>query len=318
VTPRPSRGSAGVVGAGVMGLTTAIVAQEAGYRVTVYADRATMETTSAKAAASFKPTILEREEIEGRVLGPSWERFERVTCEAPEAGVRMHVHWEASSSPLPAPWYLGVMREPTYHEGLAVPGDYPYAWRYQTFFVDTPVFLPWLVGSFEAAGGLFAPPRQFTSLDELAGLPHDVVFNCTGLGARELCADENVIPVRGQIAVVGPQPQMDWSIKHDGFYVYPRKDDTVLGGTSEEDVWDDQPESSTIEALVHANQRILPHLKVSDVVRSYAGLRPYRVHGLRIEAESVDGKLVVHNYGHGGAGITLSWGSALEAVGLSL
>ena len=316
--PQPLRGSAGVIGAGVIGLTTAIVAQEAGYQVTIYADKTTMETTSAKAAASFKPTILERQHLEGRVLAPSWDRFEQIARDAPDAGVRMHVHWEASSTPFAAPWYLYVMRNPTYHEEPDVPGGYPYGWRYETFFVDTAVFLPWLVDRFKAHGGAFAPRRGYTSLHEVATLPHDVVFNCTGLGARTLCADANVIPVRGQIAIVGPRPDLDWSIKHDAFYIYPRTYDTVLGGTSEANVWDERPESSAIEALVQANQRIMPELKASDVVRTYAGLRPYRVHGLRIEAEAIDGTLVVHNYGHGGAGITLSWGSALEAVSLAM
>jgi glycine/D-amino acid oxidase-like deaminating enzyme len=208
------------------------------------------------------------------------------------------------------------MGGPTFHEEPDIPGGYPFGWRFSTFFVDTPIFLPWLVGHLAAAGGEMAPPRRFASLEELAGLPHDIVFNCTGLGARALCEDHAVTPVRGQIAVVGPQPAMDWSIKHDTFYVYPRRDDTVLGGTNEADVWEERTDAETIAAILRANQRILPHLQPSDVRRTYAGLRPYRAGGMRVEVESVAGTPIVHNYGHSGAGITFSWGSAREAVGL--
>jgi D-amino-acid oxidase len=310
------RGSAGVVGAGVIGLTTAIVAQAAGFGVTLYSELATMATTSAKAAASVKPTMFEWSEAAQRMLERSWESFAEIAAQSPEAGVRTHVHWEASDLPTAAPWYLRVMGDPTFHEQPEIPGGYPFGWRFCTFFVDTPIFLPWLVAHFQAAGGETAPPCRFASLEEFAALPHDVVFNCTGLGARALCDDHALTPVRGQIAVVGPHPEMDWSIKHDTFYVYPRRDDTVLGGTNEADVWDEATVPETIGAILRANQRILPHLRPSDVRRTYAGLRPYRAGGMRVEVQSLDGKPIVHNYGHGGAGITFSWGSAREAVGL--
>jgi D-amino-acid oxidase len=208
------------------------------------------------------------------------------------------------------------MGDPVSCERPEVPGGYAYGWRYTTFFVDTPVYLPWLVARYQAGGGKLHSPRRFAALDELAALPHDVVFNCTGLGARDLCADDAVRPVRGQIAVVGPHPEMDWSIKHEGFYVYPRRDDTVLGGTTEADVWDEVTEVEAIDRIIEGNQCILPDLRRSDIRRTYAGLRPFRDGGARIECESVPGMPIVHNYGHGGAGVTLSWGSAREAVAL--
>ncbi len=311
-----ARGSAGVVGAGVIGLTTAILAQQAGFHVTVYAERPTGETTSAKAAASFKPAEIEYNELANRILFASWDEFASTARDFREAGVRKRLHWEASSSPIPAPWYLDVMEDPAPAERPEVPGGYPFAWSYRTFFIDTPIFLPWLVDRLHAADGELTQTRVFKSLDELAALQHDVVFNCTGLGARELCVDDAVAPVRGQIVVVGSQPEMDWSIKHDGFYVYPRRNDTVLGGTSEIGIWEETAENGAVETILRANQRILPRLKASDVRRVYAGLRPFRAGGIRIELEQRNGRPIVHNYGHGGAGVTLCWGSAREAVGL--
>jgi glycine/D-amino acid oxidase-like deaminating enzyme len=134
------------------------------------------------------------------------------------------------------------------------------------------MFLPWLSAQFRQAGGVFSIVSPFRSLGELASLPHDVVFSCTGLGARALCDDDRLFPVKGQIVVVGPQPDMDWSIKHDGFYVYPRRSDTVLGGTHEPDIWDEQAVRGTIDTILRANQRILPNLRHSDIRDAYAGL----------------------------------------------
>ncbi len=310
-----TRGTAAVVGAGVIGLTTAVVAQEAGFQVTVYTDRPPTHTTSTKAAASVKPTDVPFDERTLRVLAASWEDFARLTATEPAAGVRKHVHWEAASAPIPRPWYLDIMEQVREVQRPDVPGGYAFAWAFETFFVDTPIFLPWLVDRMMAAGGRLRS-LAFRSLDELAALPYDVVFNCTGLGARALCGDEGLTPVRGQIVLVGPQRDMDWSIRHDGFYVYPRRGDTVLGGTNEHGMWDEIAESGTIQTILRASLRILPHLTPADIVGTYAGLRPFRAGGIRIEAEERNGRTIVHNYGHAGAGITLSWGSAREAVGL--
>jgi D-amino-acid oxidase len=299
----------------VIGLTTAAVAQEAGFRVTVYTDRPPTHTTSTKAAASVKPTDVPFDERTLRVLATSWEEFARIATDYPAAGVRKHVHWEASSATIPRPWYLDVMEHARQVERPDVPGGYAFAWSFETFFVDTPIFLPWLTDRLAAAGGELRM-QTFQSLDELAALPHDVVFNCTGLGARALCGDEAMAPVRGQIVLVGPQPNMDWSIRHDGFYVYPRRSDTVLGGTNEPGMWEETAESGTIQTILRASLRILPHLTPADIQGSYAGLRPFRAGGIRIEPEQRGGRTIVHNYGHAGAGITLCWGSAREAVGL--
>jgi D-amino-acid oxidase len=208
------------------------------------------------------------------------------------------------------------VEDPAACERPEVPGGYEFGWRYRTFFIDTSIFLSWLAVRFETAGGLLAPPRRFLALEELGHLPHDVVFNCTGLGARTLCGDDAVAPVKGQIVVVAPRPDMDWSITHDGFYVYPRRNDTILGGTWEADVWDEGVEHGAIEAILRANQRLLPELKPPDVRASYAGLRPYRAGGIRLDVQSVGTRTIVHNYGHAGAGITLCWGSARAALGL--
>ncbi len=310
--------TAAVVGAGVIGLTTAITAQEAGFRVAVYSDRATSDTSSARAPASFKPAEVVYNDVAHEMVDASRQAYERILFEAPGvSGVRKQTHWEAGSALIEPPDFLQVMEEVEALERPDIPGGYAFAWRFKTFFIDTTLFLPWLAQRFRRNGGSFVDLLEaFHSLEELAGLPHDIVFNCTGLGSRSLCGDERLVPVKGQIVLVDPQPDMNWSIKADGFYVYPRRYDTVLGGTVEWNVGDDQAESGTVDAIVRANKRILPHLKATSIRGAYGCLRPYRSAGVRVELGYIDGKPIIHNYGHGGSGFTLCWGSARRALQL--
>lgn len=312
--------SLGVVGAGVIGLSTAVLALRRGHAVTLYADALPLETTSAKAAASFKPHEVVLNDLALDMLARAWTHFDELAANPGAAcGVRRHKHWEASSSPLPAQTYLTVMEDLETHVAPDVPGGYRYGRSYTTFFIDIPVYLPWLHGEFTRLGGqLVHLSRRYDALAELAGLSHDVVFNCTGLGARLLCQDVSVYPIKGQTAIVGPRVDMDWSISGDGFYVYPRSTDTVIGGTAEYHNYSETNDWIALSLLVRANRRVLPDLKESSIVRSAAGLRPYREHSVRVELQNVAGRRIVHHYGHGGAGITLSWGSAELALELAL
>lgn len=307
-----------VLGAGIVGLATALTAQAAGHPVTLYTDRPYGATTSAKAAASFKPVEVAYNELAHTMLLASWEEFDRQVHDFPEwqHGVRMHTHWEAFTKPRAYPPYREVVRSFAELEGSGIPGRYPYAWRYRTFFVDITVYLGWLMNRFAEQGGrVVRLAEPLGDLGEVARLPVDVVFNCTGGGARALCDDPLVRPIKGQVLLTGPTPAMDWSISADGFYVYPRRFDTVLGGTTEVDVESETVDEAAVQKLIEGNRRILPHLNAAAVTRRYAGLRPYREGSVRLEAEQVNGTTIVHNYGHGGAGVTLCWGSARMAAG---
>jgi D-amino-acid oxidase len=318
MSPRAER--IGVVGAGVIGLSTAVLAQRRGHCVTVYTDSPPMQTTSAKAAASFKPHEVVFNELARTMLVRAWSHFDRLANDpAAHCGVRRHTHWEASSARLPDKPYLSVVENLEALEWPNVPGGYAFGLRYTTFFVDMPIYLPWLAAEFARNGGeIVFLSHRFHALEDLGRLPHQVIFNCTGLGARLLCDDANVYPIKGQVAIAGPQPHMDWSISADGFYVYPRSTDTVIGGTAEHHVDSETADRIALSLLVRANRRILPHLSDASILRSAVGLRPYRDGTIRVEAETVGDRRIVHNYGHGGAGITLSWGSAELALDLAL
>lgn len=313
-------GHIGVVGAGVVGLSTAILAQWSGYSVTIYTADLPLETTSAKAGASFKPHEVLYNDLAHEVVTRSWDHFARLESDiGADCGVRRHTHWEASSAPKDEPPYLAVMENATFMERPDVPGGYHYGWKYTTFFIDIPIYLTWLTARFVSAQGrVVFLPKRLESLDDFARLPHQTIFNCTGIGARQICKDLKIFPIKGQIAILPPYPNMDWSISADGFYVYPRRSDTVLGGTVEYHIESESVDSSVLRLMIQGNKRILPSLSESSIVRAYAGLRPYRDAGLRIEVERLEGKEIVHNYGHGGSGVTMSWGSAevaLQSIG---
>src|SRR5690348_4327781 len=172
---------AAVVGVGAIGLSTAILALERGYQVTIYSDKPLMQTTSMKAAASFKPPLVIYNDLTHHMLELAWQSFERfVVQETDAAGVRKHIHWEAMSAPRDPERYLSVMEAVEFIERPHVPGGYAFGWKYRTFFIDTSIFLPRLLRRFIASGGnLVLLDKPFMSLEQLAELSADVVFNCT-------------------------------------------------------------------------------------------------------------------------------------------
>jgi D-amino-acid oxidase len=158
------------------------------------------------------------------------------------------------------------------------------------------------------------------SLHEV-GAGADLVVNCAGLGARELIGDGAVYPVRGQIVRV-TNPGLTLSVRdehHPGgrAYVHPRQDDCILGGTLDEGRWDTTVDMAVGAAIIERCWDLVPALRGARVLEHVVGLRPGRS-TVRLEEDEPlsSGARVVHNYGHGGAGVTLSWGCAREVVAL--
>jgi D-amino-acid oxidase len=149
-----------------------------------------------------------------------------------------------------------------------------------------------------------------SSLQEISGL----VVNCTGLGARELAGDDQIIAERGQVAYVRAQPDTRCLCDEDQLiYVLPREDVCVVGGTNERGDEDDTVRDEQTELLLSRARSIVPELASAKLLGARAGLRPARLGGPRVER--VD--RIIHCYGHGGAGVTLSWGCAQEVVKLA-
>jgi D-amino-acid oxidase len=160
--------------------------------------------------------------------------------------------------------------------------------------------------------------QTIASLTALAG-PRTIVVNCTGLGARNLCDDRAVVPIRGQLLrIAGPGPDQVLLDKHDDYtaYIIPRADDCILGATAQVGDDDLEPRSADTNFLLDICAALDPRLCGARILETVVGIRPGRP-TIRLEHEALgSGRHVVHNYGHGGAGVTLSWGCATEVVSM--
>ncbi|MGW0738060.1 FAD-dependent oxidoreductase [Streptomyces sp. NPDC002851] len=310
-----------VVGGGVIGLTTAVVLAERGARVRVWAREPAEDTTSAVAGALWWPYRIEPAE-----LVASWAleslREHTADAEAPdETGVRLvsGVHAGQRLSGLGA-WAGGLpgLRE-VY--GDEVPGAaYERGVRVRLPLIDMAVHLAWLRRRLAAAGGV-VELRGVRDLAE-AGAVAPVVVNCSGLGARELVPDPEVFGVRGQLVLVENPGVEEWftdaAAGADALtYFFPRGDVVALGGTAEEGAEGRVPDPAVAAAIVARCAAVRPELGRAQVVRHLVGVRPGRRSGVRLEREQGTwGGLLVHNYGHGGAGVTVAWGCARAAAEL--
>ncbi len=295
-----------VVGAGVIGLTCAVRLLQAGHRVDVVARDLPLETTSAVAAALWYPYRALPQERVAAWSATSYAVFDALADTDPESGVRMVAGTEVFMAPEPDPWWGTAV------PGLArtrdVPPGWVEGWTFTTPLVDTGVYLAWLAGRVEQLGG------TITRLN-LGGLPtgRGLVVNCAGLGARLLGADRTVVPVRGQVVVVEQTGIERWWLDRSGpTYVVPRVRDVVVGGTDVEGEWSRTPSPATAEAILERATRLVPQLRGARVLRHRVGLRPVRP-AVRLDRVAD----VIHCYGHGGAGVTLSWGVADEVVALA-
>jgi D-amino-acid oxidase len=303
-----------VVGAGVIGLTTALRLAEAGREVTVVAREPSLSTTSAVAAALWFPyRVLPYD----RVLAwsrQSYVEFARLAERSPESGVDVRWGTELLRSAPYDPWWADAV--PDLAIARDVPPGYESGWRFAAPVIDMPRYLPWLASRATATGASLAgAPITVTDLADLG----PVVVDCAGLGARDLVPDPTVTPVRGQVVVVDQVGVDEWLSDdlddHTLTYVVPRQSDIVVGGTADEGEWDLTPDPRTAEAILARASVLVPALAGAPIRAHKVGLRPTRP-AVRLEAEHRGPQTIIHNYGHGGAGVTLSWPCADEVVSL--
>ncbi|OON81829.1 FAD-dependent oxidoreductase [Streptomyces tsukubensis] len=306
-----------VVGSGVVGLTTAVVLAERGHRVAVWAGEPARETTSAVAGGLWWPYRVGPAERAGDWSLTSLTEYGHLATRPEETGVRFAegVHSGVRREELGA-WASEVpglrpSTEAEYAAGQGVWGRLP--------LIDMPVHLAWLAERFAAAGGEIHARR----VSRLADVPAPVVVNCSGLGARGLVPDDGVRPVRGQLVVVENPGVTTWftgvdATSSDTTYFIPQPHGLLLGGTAQEDDWDMEPDPGTAREIVARCARLRPEIARARVLAHRVGLRPARDGGVRLTAETLPGGArLVHNYGHGGAGVTVAWGCAGEAAELA-
>ncbi|MGA8246069.1 MAG: FAD-dependent oxidoreductase [Nocardioides sp.] len=292
-----------VVGAGVIGLSCAVRLLGAGHRVDVLARDLPLETTSSVAAAIWYPYLaLPRDRVVawGRATYDECVRLAGVEG----SGVVMRRGTELLRERTPDPWWVEAVPA---LERVAPRAPYHDAWSFVTPVIEMPVYLAWLAGRVRDGGGTITRMA-------MARLPEGpLVVNCSGLGSRGLAQDTTTTPVRGQVVVVEQIGLREWWLADQGpTYVVPRSADIVLGGTDDAGEWDRRPSPEVAEDIVRRATDLVPELAPARVLRHQVGLRPARP-AVRLERVGD----VIHCYGHGGAGVTLSWGCADEVASLA-
>ena len=299
-----------VVGAGVVGLSCAVRLLERGHQVSVVARDLPLEITSAVAAALWYPYRAYPFERVAAWAATTYFELARLAQDE-DTGVSMlpgtEVLRSAAGSP---PWWASAV--PEVRAAAELPPGYAGGWTLEAPVAEMPVYLRWLVARVESLGGTVTR-MALNGLPDLA----EVVVNAAGLGTRLLAHDGAVLPVRGQVLYVEQVGLGRWWLDSAGpTYVVPRRDDIVVGGTEEEGSWDPAPDEATAKDILARARELVPELRRARVLGHRVGLRPARP-AVRLEAvTTATGARVVHCYGHGGAGVTLSWGCADEVAEL--
>ncbi len=263
----PERTPVTVLGAGAVGLATARLLQERGHDVGIVSADPIDATTSAVAGASWYPVGVFAGAPTTEARGRVFERAAR-RAHARFAALADHgfgVRWGDEYVPDNSPerieaghgWVFRRLRD-LYAGGELLGKDaHPfatrYALRYRTLFMDAPVYLAAMLDAFRANGGSI-DIRRLGSVDDVRALPAQVVFNCTGVGARALFGDHTVTPVRGRLFHLEPQPGVDYGVQIDDFrYVVPRSSALLLGTS-----W--EPEGSGIVQEGRDAESVIPEI----------------------------------------------------------
>lgn len=308
-----------VIGAGVSGMTTAVrlAEDERRPRVRILAANRPQESTSAAAGAIWEPLYASHPDV------PAWStRSYEAFCELAadeRSGVRLVDGVEAAREKIDLPGYAAKLPGFRPCASDVLPPGFVLGWWYTAPIIDMPPYLAMLQRRFAAAGGTVTDGR-LESLDEAFALA-DIVVNCSGAGARDLVPDPEVVPVRGQLVAVRNPGVTRFFAEHTAelgemTYLLPQGDVLLLGGSAQKGETDATPDLEVARGIIDRCAEVVPAIATAQFLGHRTGIRPQRPE-VRLEAEPVGrGRRLVHNYGHSGAGVSLSWGCADAVAGL--
>jgi glycine/D-amino acid oxidase-like deaminating enzyme len=258
---------AAVIGAGAVGLATARVLQERGLPVTVYARDLPPNTTSNVAGALWSPVTLVDDAQASAGFAAQLAHDARASHRRFEAlvGSRYGVHHlpfyllGISAEP-PLSWEWAATPELFKPETLG-PGQHPfpspYAHQYRLMMIDPAIYLGAVLDDVRAAGGQIIE-RTFETLTDVQALGEDVVVNCTGLGARALCGDGSLVPIKGQLTILEAQADVNYALKSTvtDLYMFPRRNTVVLGGSHQRGDWSLEPDPAEARRIFDQHQAL--------------------------------------------------------------
>jgi D-amino-acid oxidase len=308
----------GIVGAGVSGLTCGVVFAERGYQTAIFAKEIGQKTTSGAAAAIWFPYDVEPAD---KVIPWALETYRTLVdlCHNPDTGVSMiELRQLSRAREIQIPDWAIALGASVIPSEVDESSGFTSGYAIKVPLMDTTIYLDYLANRFLKADGRISENVRFEKLED-ADSNFDFVVNCAGIGARELAHDTHLEPHRGQVAIVPKRKDLSYAVVCDDaplMYAIPRRNDSVFGGTNE--LSDDLAVDSATTARIVAECSRTLEIEKPNVLAERVGLRPYRKSGVRVErAHLRDGRTVIHNYGHGGSGFTLSWGCASEVSDLA-
>jgi D-amino-acid oxidase len=300
-----------IVGAGISGLSCTYLLCEKNYDITVFAKAYSPDITSDRAAAFWFPYHIRNDKRGIEWCQTSYQFYKKLSNDA-ATGISMKQLIKVLKENVieEEPVWIEFMPEGSYQvipkkslaKGIAK------AYDVRVPLIETQIFLPYLK-EFLTARKVRFEKTEIKNLDELSS-SYNLIINCTGLGARNLCDDASVVPVRGQVGLI--ETKNDFPIYLDNetpLYIVPRKDAMIVGGTYEDNIFEEATDPQTVQRLLDNAYEVFPGLRQQKILGSWAGLRPYRP-SVRVERENN----IIHNYGHGGSGFTLAFGCAQEVV----
>jgi D-amino-acid oxidase len=309
-----------IIGAGVSGLTCGVVFAERGYRTASFAEETGQQTTSGAAAALWFPYDAEPAE---KVIPWALQTFDVLVdlTHVPASGVSIiELRQFSRTREIQVPdWAIPLgARRVIASEVEGSRGSFKSGFTLRVPLTDTTIYLDYLAARFLKAGGEINANVRFQELEDV-DQQFELVINCAGIGARELVQDLDLEPHRGQVAIVPRIERLSCAIVCDDaplMYAIPRRNDCVFGGTN--DLSSDlAADAATTDQIIAECSRVLD-IDKPNILAQRVGLRPFRKSGVRLERDELrDGRTVIHNYGHGGSGFTLSWGCAREVVNLA-
>ena len=261
-------GRAAVMGSGVMGLTTARLLQQAGWEVTIYTRDPARHSTSNDGGGQWAPTSVFEEGVASAAFEAQYKFAARISHHAyqnhvgPDYGVSFIENYYIGDSPREENYYLRELPELFASIADLGPGEHPFPTRYVkrtvTMLIEPAIFLRKIRNDFFIAGGKIKA-KNFQNLDEVLSLDEDTIFNCTGLGAKALFDDEELVPAKGQLVFMPPDPAVDYlSVGGGGgvTYMFPRRGEILLGGSFQRGDWSRHPEPDVTARIIADNKAV--------------------------------------------------------------
>jgi len=308
-----------VLGCGVIGLTSGIRLLEEGYEVEIMASGTPPDTTSNVATAYWYPFRVNPPEKVLPWAAFTYKKYMEL-AQTPGIGIGVFNFVQIFDHKVEDPFWKPAVNDFVRVGKDELPPGYVDGFIASVARIETPVYMDYLVSRFKESGGRITKlEKEIENIEEVSQ-DHGLIINCMGLGAGKVFNDKEVYPIRGQLVKTTNPGLKDCINEEEGplavSYIVPHGSYCILGGTADDNDWNLEIDPDTSEEILRKCRILDPRLEGAEVLGERVGLRPGRTE-VRLELEKLPGgSHIIHNYGHGGAGFTLSWGCAEEVLEL--